>query len=67
MLWSHGEDSLKQFLDNLNNFHETIKFIANWSHVEICFLDTRVCLDNGHVHTDLYKNNNRYTPVSVEL
>ena len=29
MLWQHGEKKLKKFLEILNSYHPTIKFIVN--------------------------------------
>ena len=41
-IWGHGERELKHFIDELNSFHPTIKFTANWSFSEVNFLDTIV-------------------------
>ena len=54
MVWTHGEEKLKEFLENLNNFHKTIKFTAEFSKEEINFLDVKVSLKNGVFSTDLY-------------
>ena len=45
---------LQLFMHKLNHFHDTVKFMANWSAEEVVFLDTRVCLRNGFVETDLH-------------
>ena len=42
MIWTHGEQSLKQFIDHLNSLHETIKFTHEMSYTQIDFLDTTV-------------------------
>ena len=31
MIWQHGTDELKIFLDKLNNFHPSIKFTCEYS------------------------------------
>ena len=28
-IWKHGEESLKEFINEINSFHPTIKFTAN--------------------------------------
>ena len=53
-VWTHGEPALQLFVDELNCFHDTIKFTANWSTKEVVFLDTRVYLRNSLVETDLH-------------
>ena len=42
MLWQHGEKEHKKFLEILNSYHPTIKFIANYSREKISFLDVEV-------------------------
>ena len=37
LIWTHGEDSLKEFLNYLNNLHPTIKFISETSTESINF------------------------------
>ena len=54
MIWTHGEDKLKEFLEKLNNFHKTIKFTWEWSADSVNFLDVKVSLKNGVFSTDLY-------------
>ena len=29
-IWEHGEDSLKEFINEINSSHPTIKFTADW-------------------------------------
>ena len=53
-LWTHGEEALKEFIDDLNTAHSTIKFTSEWSHVQIHFLDVLVSLKDGVLSTDLY-------------
>lgn len=37
--WTHGEDTLKAFIHDLNNFHPTIKFTYDINHDNATFLD----------------------------
>ena len=54
MLWQHGEKELENFLEFLNCYHPTIKFTADYSRVEIHFLDVSVRKTNNQLVTDLY-------------
>ena len=42
LVWTHGEESLKRFIDYLNSLHDTIKFTHEMSYSQIDFLDTTV-------------------------
>ena len=53
-IWEHGEESLKEFLNEINSFHSTIKFTADWSKEKVNFLDVEVTLNNGVLSTDLF-------------
>ena len=53
-IWPHGLDTLKEFTEYLNIQHHSIKFTLEFSDNEINFLDTKVILVNGNIHTDLY-------------
>ena len=50
--WTHGEDQLKIFLENLNQFHPNIKFTYESSTESIPFLYLRVKLSQGKLETD---------------
>ena len=54
VIWQHGEESLKQFIKDLNSWHPSIKFTAQWSSNSIPFLDTLVLLQDGSLSVDLY-------------
>ena len=54
MKWTHGRDSLEDFLQRANSFHPTIKFTAEESNEEHIFLDTKSCLVDGRIVVDLY-------------
>ena len=43
-IWTHGEDKLKTFLENLNQFHPNIAFTHESSTESIPFLDLSVKL-----------------------
>ena len=53
-IWHRGEESLKQFINEINSFHQTIKFIADLSKEKFNFLDAEVTLNNGVLSTDLF-------------
>ena len=54
MIWHHGENELKQFIDKLNKFHPTIKFTCDYSRGRVHFLDVQVISENNEISTDLY-------------
>ena len=53
-IWEHGEESLKEFINEINSFHPAIKFAADWLKEKISFLDVEVTLNNGVLSTDLF-------------
>ena len=53
-IWTHGESHLKEFLQQINQAHFTIKFTAEWSLDSVTFLDVRAILKDGSIQTDLY-------------
>ena len=55
LIWTHGENSLKDFVNYLNNIHPTIKFTPETSTERINLLDTTVTLDeHRNLTTTLY-------------
>ena len=54
MLWQHGEEELKKFLECLNCYHPTIKFTADYSRDKINFLDVEVIKKDNRLITDLF-------------
>ena len=54
MLWQHGEDELKKFLEALNCYHPSIKFTWDYSREKINFLDVEVIKKDNQLITDLY-------------
>ena len=53
-IWTHGKDKLEKFLDDLNNFDNTIKFTHESSNENVTFLDLIVKLSKGRITTDLH-------------
>ena len=53
-IWEHGEESLRDFIDQVNLFHPTIKFTAEYSKEEVNFLDLNIKLIDGELKTDLF-------------
>ena len=54
LLWEHGEESLKAFLNHLNSAHPTIKFTADYSNVSANFLDVKVSKKGNRLVSDLF-------------
>ena len=54
ILWEHGQEKLKSFIDNINKTYPTIKFTADWSKTSIIFLDVTISITDGIIETDLY-------------
>ena len=53
--WRYIDDIFfKEFLNEINSFHSTIKFTADWSKEKANFLDVEVTLNNGVLSTDLF-------------
>ena len=42
LIWEPGEESLKLFLEKINEIQPTIKFTADWSYSSVNFLDVKV-------------------------
>ena len=53
-IWQHGQEALDIFLEQINNFHPTIKFTSEHSTKSVAFLDTTVILEGNVIHTDLH-------------
>ena len=50
----HGQESLNVFIDQVNMFHPTIKFMAEHSKEEVNFLDLNMELIDGELKTDFF-------------
>ena len=53
-LWTYGEEKLRRFLDNLNNYDPNIKFTHEYNKKEILFLDLKVGIKICNITADLY-------------
>ena len=53
-IWEHGEESLNVFIYQVNLFHCTIKFTAEYSKEEVNFLDLNIKIIDGKLKTDLF-------------
>ena len=53
-LWTWGADLLFEFLEELNQFHPTLKFTAEFSDESVNFLDVKVIKVGNKLHTTLY-------------
>ncbi len=54
MIWAHGPDELKTFIDHLNQVHPTLKFTFESSPTQVSFLDTWVKMEDNFLYTDLF-------------
>ena len=54
-IWTSTEKELQQFIKEINQVHESIKFTAEFSRKEINFLDTTIYKRGNHLHTKSYK------------
>ncbi len=53
-IWDKGQELLQTFMQQINDFHPSIKFTAETSTDRVAFLDTTVILEGNKLHTDLY-------------
>ena len=53
-IWTHGQEKLDSFLEELNRCNSYLKFTYESSKTSIPFLDLKVRLSNGDLSTDLY-------------
>ena len=54
LLWQHGEEKLKEFLDILNGYHPSIKFTSKCSRKQIDFLDAEIIKEGNRLITDAF-------------
>jgi hypothetical protein len=57
IIWTGTQDEFKQFTEDINNLHQTIKFTNeyNFEHKSTTFLDMTVSIENDKIKTDLYR------------
>ena len=53
-VWLHGQDKLKEFINFMNNRHNTINFTWESSPVSQNFLDVTVKIEDSRIVTDLF-------------
>ena len=53
-IWEHGEGSRKEFLNEINSFHSTIKFTADWSKEKVNLLNVEVTINSGVLSNNLF-------------
>ena len=53
-IWTHGNDKLEKFLDDLNSFDNNVKFTLESRKDNVTFLDLIVKLSEGRLTTDLH-------------
>ena len=57
----HGEDKIKMFLERLNSFYPTLRFIHELSKESLPILDLKLKLSKGKISSDIYvKDINRH-------
>ena len=54
MVWTHGIDTLLEFINNANRLHPIVKFTYSFAAETVNFLDTTILLINNHIETELY-------------
>ena len=54
-IWTHRENSFKNFMMEFNKFNPNIKFTHEFREASINFLDLNVKLSNGKLQTSWYK------------
>ena len=68
MMWEHGEEELKKFLETLNCYQSTIKFTAEYFRAKVNFLDVTNIRKGNQLVTDLYvkpTNTHQYVHASL--
>ena len=53
-IWTHGEEQLKTFMNNFNNYKSNLKFTYECSKNEINFLDLKVKFEKRSFNTSVY-------------
>ena len=54
LIWFYGEEKLKEFLKQVNDYYRTIKYTRGWSVTNISYLDVMVDVHNKRITTDVY-------------
>ena len=65
-IWASSKTDLKNFLNELNTKHPSIKFEYEISKERISFLDTEICIKNNKLHTKIFrKKTDRQTFLNI--
>ena len=64
LIWTHGMDTLKEFILHLNTVHPTLKFTSVISPTEIAFLDLTIYITDDKLCTRLFTKDTDKTNVS---
>ena len=54
LIWQHGLETLKEFLNILNSCHPKIKFMLEYSLDKVNFLDVELIRSRNELLTELY-------------
>ena len=64
LIWTHGEESFRSFIQHLDSFHPTIKLEVTHSTQSVNFLDTTVYITpQNTLHTTLYTKPTDHMPL----
>ena len=55
MIWTSSKEDLLNFIQEINQVHQSIKFTVEYSENSINFLDTTVYISNNRLFTKVYK------------
>ena len=53
-IWTHGQEKLDSFFEELNGYNSYLKFTYEYSKTSIPFFDLKVSLSSGDLSTDLH-------------
>ena len=54
LLWQHGKEKLKEFLDILNRYHPSIKFTSKYPRKKTDFSDVKIIKKDNRLLTDVF-------------
>ena len=54
LVWQHGEEKLKEFLDIFNHYYPGFKFTSKYSRERIDFLDVEIIKEGNQFLTDVF-------------
>ncbi len=65
MIWTHSPEELQRFLQQLNDFHHSIKFTYDISETEATFLDVTVYKGKRHEETQILDCKTHFKPTNT--